>query len=245
MYKFNISIDDVSPHPRSSLGVLDRCNELLEFFPGMKFSLFIPTAYWRVSRPGTITERPLFLSEYPEFCDSIKSLPKENFELGYHGHFHGKPWERSDNNEFYDIDYTHAKAVITAMLSEVDKAGLTGAFKPMIRPPNWRMSPAAFDACNDMGIDLFALTDIPDRVESHEGKNLVYRSVYSNYSPPNRSLKISEKCGVVFHACEWLKNYLDPEKAVEIKTFVEYYKNDIQFCFLESFYDAGEEDGQK
>ena len=28
-YKVNISIDDVSPHPLSSVGVLNRCHELI------------------------------------------------------------------------------------------------------------------------------------------------------------------------------------------------------------------------
>ena len=32
-YGVNISIDDVSPHPKSSTKVLDRCFELIEQFP--------------------------------------------------------------------------------------------------------------------------------------------------------------------------------------------------------------------
>ena len=31
-YKVNVSIDDVSPHPKSSIKVLDRCYELIEEF---------------------------------------------------------------------------------------------------------------------------------------------------------------------------------------------------------------------
>jgi hypothetical protein len=42
MYKVNISIDDISPHPQSSTKVLDRCFELINVFPEIKFSLFIP-----------------------------------------------------------------------------------------------------------------------------------------------------------------------------------------------------------
>ena len=105
----------------------------------------------------------------------------------------------------------------------------------MLRPPNWRMSPESFDAADEQGIKLFALTDIEDRLETHKGKNEIYRSVYSNFSPPNRELKLSEKCGVVFHACEWLKNYLDVEKTKEIIEFLRKHEDSVEFCFLEDF----------
>ena len=45
MYKVNISIDDVSPHPLSSVKVLERCYEIIKVFPDVKFSLFVPIAY--------------------------------------------------------------------------------------------------------------------------------------------------------------------------------------------------------
>ena len=70
-YKVNISIDDISPHPRSSTEVLNRCAELIEVFPDIKFSLFIPMAYWRTSRPGTPPEKPLIVSAYPDFCEIL------------------------------------------------------------------------------------------------------------------------------------------------------------------------------
>ena len=234
-YKFNISIDDVSPHPLASIKVLDRCHELVEEFPKIKFSLFVPLAYWRTGRAITVTKKPLFVSEFPDFCQVMKDLSPENFELGYHGFYHGKPKERNDNNELDGLDYNQSSRVIKSMLYEAERSGLKDIFKPMLRPPNWKMCPEAFDAANDLGIKLFALTDIESRIETHGGRNEKYNSVYSNFSPPNRALKLNEKCGVVFHACEWLKNYLDKKNTQEIIEFIKKNEEDIEFCFLEDF----------
>ena len=69
MNNINISIDDVSPHPHSSIKVLDRCFELINIYPDIKFTLFIPLAYWRTVRPDISTKKPLILSEFPDFCN--------------------------------------------------------------------------------------------------------------------------------------------------------------------------------
>ena len=57
----NISIDDVSPHPRSSIKVLDRCHELISDYPDIKFTLFVPISYWRTMRPDISTD---IITEY-------------------------------------------------------------------------------------------------------------------------------------------------------------------------------------
>ena len=45
--RVNISIDDVCPHPASSIEVVDRCFEILKEIPEAKFTLFVPMAYYR------------------------------------------------------------------------------------------------------------------------------------------------------------------------------------------------------
>jgi hypothetical protein len=244
-FKLNVSIDDITPHPLSSTKVLDRCFELMEIFPTIKFSLFIPMAYWRVNRPGTITDKPLLVSEYPDFCETLASLPEENFELGYHGLFHGKPLEGNDNDELYNITYEQSIGIIGRMLEEAEKAGLKDLFKPMLRPPCWKMSPQAFDAANELGIELFALTNIQNRLETYEGRNVKYSSVYSNCAPPNRKLEVTDRCGVVYHACEWLKNYLDTERKDELIEFINRDRQSVEFCFLDGLQQSEEQDGQK
>ena len=97
-YKVNISIDDVSPHPQAGIGVLDRCCELIDVFPDIKFTLFIPLCYTR------LYQRSYPISEFKEFCDIIREIPKRNFEIGYHGYLHGIP-HYSNNDEFKNLSY--------------------------------------------------------------------------------------------------------------------------------------------
>jgi hypothetical protein len=234
-YKVNISIDDVSPHPRASINVLERCYELIEVFPDIKFSLFVPIAYWRTQKPITITKSPLILDQHPGFCEYIKHLPKENFEIGYHGYYHGIPG-KNDNNEFLHMDYVQAKERIRAMYEVVERAGLKDTFKPMFRPPAWRMCPDAFDACRDMGIDLLAISDIDYALETYQGKDKEYENVtYSNVFPPFRELEMHEKTGIVYHACEWDRNYLSKEHTTSLIDFLKPLEDEIEFCFMDKF----------
>lgn len=102
MRRMNISIDDISPHSLSGVGVLDRCFEILAVHPDVKFTLFVPTAYWRTvyipGRVDTRTDAPLYIYEHPAFCDVLQQLPKANFEVGFHGRYHGIPGY-SNNDE--------------------------------------------------------------------------------------------------------------------------------------------------
>ena len=73
-HKINISIDDVSPHSESSVKVLEQCHDLIKEFPEIKFTLFVPIAYWRTMGP-TATKTPLRIDEHPEFCEVLKLYP--------------------------------------------------------------------------------------------------------------------------------------------------------------------------
>ena len=79
MYLVNVSIDDVSPHPQSSTKVLERCRELINVYPDIKFTLFIPAAYWRTK--SQTTEKPLYLNEFPDFCKEINGLDQNEEKL--------------------------------------------------------------------------------------------------------------------------------------------------------------------
>ena len=231
--KINISIDDVSPHPYSSVSILEKCDNLIEIFPEIKFSLFIPVAYWRTMKSGTTTRQPLNLSKHLEFCEELKDLDPENYEVGYHGFYHGIPG-KSDNDEFQRLTYDEANIVIDLMLEEVKKAGLSDVFKKMFRPPAWRMSPDSFKALSARGFELFALTDLDYALKTYEGSEKTYPSTFSNQFPPFKELKREEKCGIVYHACEWDKNYLSSEKISSLVDFIN-SNSDSEFCFLQSF----------
>ena len=238
-YKINISIDDVSPHPQASTKVLDRCYELIKVFPKIKFTLFIPMCYTRLN------EKSYPISEYPEFCKIIKNLSPNNFEIGYHGYLHGIK-NRSNNDEFQYLNYNQAVEKFRDIQNEKDKAGLTNNFKPIFRPPAWRMSPDSIRAASDCGIDIFALSpyDTSEKKsglynpgnspqDSYRGEHKNYNVVCYNVNPPFDELKLFEKTEMVYHACEWDKNYLNQKLTEDLKEFLLKNQDKIKFCFMD------------
>jgi predicted deacetylase len=229
-HQVNISIDDISPHPKSSTKVLDRCFELIKVFPQIKFSLFVPTAYWRTVTHTT--ERPLRLSEHQDFCDKIKSLDKNNFELGFHGHLHGIP-NKSDNDEFQYLNYNEACDVFQKSLQYVNDLGLSEHYSPIFRPPAWRMTGEAIKAMKDKGIEVFALSRDDYATKTYQGANKDVKCVYQTCCPPDKPLELFRKTEIVYHACEWLDNYLDVKKTQELTAFLENNLHELEFCFME------------
>ena len=232
--KINISIDDVSPHPLSSVKVLDRCHELIDEFPQIKFTLFIPIAYWRTVKPQISTSQPLPIHLFDDFCESLKRLPSENFEIGYHGLFHGIPG-KTDNDEFMELSFSEALDKFNIMFDVVERAGLKDIFKPIFRPPAWRMSPGTFDACDEVGIKTLGLYDGQEEyLEVYAGKDKEFgKVIYANVMPPIHPLRIFDKTEVVYHACEWDKNYLSEEKTNQLKHFLNANIDKIKFHFME------------
>ena len=149
-YKVNISIDDISPHPRSSIGVINRCFELLEWNGSIKFTLFVPMAFTRLN------EESYDISDYPYFCDYLRKLPQSNFELGWHGYYHGIIG-KSNNDEFRYLGYDDAMELLKKMFNKAQHNNLS--FSPIFRPSAFRMSPSVFRACLDSGIKILAISD--------------------------------------------------------------------------------------
>ena len=228
----NISIDDVSPHPASSISVLDRCHELIKIFPDIKFSLFIPISYWRTIKPGIATAHPLQINLFPDFCKALLELHDENFEVCYHGLYHGIPG-KSDNDEFQYLDYQQASQRFDAMFHIVELAGLKNKFKMIFRPPAWKMSGESIQAARDAGIKVLALSPkayakkIYNNIENDRND-----TVYYNCNPPFDDLFLHKKTEIVYHACTWDKNYLSIDMSKELKIFLNDNKNNLEFCFL-------------
>lgn len=227
MVKVNISIDDVSPHKRSSTKVFKQCFKLIDSYPDIRFTLFVPAAYWR-TKGVTATKTPLALSDDKKFCKELRDLPERNFELGFHGVYHGIPGI-SNNDEFKGISYNNAIQRFELMKYEVAKCGLV--FRPIFRPPAWRMCPAAIQAAKDSGIKVLALARLDYAMDSYQGRQEKTKVVYATAFPPIKPLKLEEKTEIVYHACEWDRNYLDSAKVKELKKV--FGKRDIQFCFME------------
>jgi len=237
MFNVNISIDDVTPHPLSSTKVLDRCHELIEEFEDIKFTLFIPTSYWRTmppqeGRPDTRTADPFQIDLHPEFCKELKSLPKKNFELGFHGHFHGIP-RKSNNDEFQHMNHPQALDRFKLMFDTAEKAGIKDSMQPIFRPPAWRMSADAIRAAKELGIEILALSAKPNYKQTYGGADESFENVvYYNVNPPFDPLTLCSKTEIVYHACEWDKNYLDKDKTEDLKNFLKKNEEKVDFCFM-------------
>ena len=230
----NISIDDISPHPKSSIKVLDSCFELINVFPDIKFSLFIPISYWRTVKPAIATQNPLQINFFSDFCKVIRSLPDKNFELCYHGFHHGIPG-KSDNDEFKNLNYDQAIATFNAMFEVVKLSNLETKFKMIFRPPAWRMSPEAIRAARDVGIEVLALSskDYAKKTYCNEDNNK-NDVVYYNCNPPFDNLKLFKNTEIVYHACEWDNNYFSKEMMNELKAFLKDKKGKYEFSFIKS-----------
>ncbi len=228
----NISIDDITPHPKSSTKVLERCYELIKEFPDIKFTLFIPTAYWRTTRREIATEAPLYLNLFPDFCKEIANLPSRNFEIGYHGLFHGIPG-KSDNDEFQYLNYLEAIEKIELMEEVATKAHLDKVFKKIFRPPAWRISPFAIKALRDKGYKILALSPKEYALATYQKEQEKANDVvYYNCNPPFDPLVFYDRTEIVYHACEWDKNYFSKALAKDLATFLK-SEDDINFSFIE------------
>ncbi len=231
--KVNISIDDVTPHPRSGVGVLQQCERLRAEFPDIKFTLFVPTAYYRTmpAPPESMCAQPLLLSEHPEFCKILRELPPENYELAYHGHYHGIPG-RSNNDEFQYFDSSEAFSRMSSMMMEAKTANLK--FKRVFRPPAWRMSTGSFIAADMQGLSL-ALSRQEYAQKTYCGMQILpswqRRIVYCDANPPFIPLQVHDYLEVVYHACEWDKNYLGQALTDELASFLR--ANPCEFSFIE------------
>lgn len=224
----NISIDDVSPHPMSSIDVLRQCDRILRSIPDAKFTLFVPAAYWRTIG-HTATQKQLTLSDYPSFCSSLKNLDPNTYEICYHGYNHGIP-NVSNNDELQSLSYENALVIIEKMINGIKHAGLFDEFKPILRPPAWRLSPGSFKAAYELGIKVFALSPDSYAKASYSDEDENYDVVYYNCAPPFKPLKAFANIEVVTHACVWDRNYLSNELADDLIKFI--LENDLQPAFI-------------
>lgn len=244
-YLINISIDDVSPFSISSTKVLNNCYDLIKIYPNIKFSLFIPMAYWRTIIRGTdkyctITDKPMYLSEYPEFTKKLKELPKENFELCYHGFYHGIPYI-DNNNEFKFLNYDEAICKFNKMFQEAKKSEIFNKIKPIFRPPGWGMSSESIIAAKDSGIKVLALSPDPAHRDSYLKKDEEFSKVsYFSSSPPWYPLnRLTTRTSIVYHACEWSPNYLSKSEVNKIINIIKNSNNIKKFVFTEEISDFG------
>lgn len=206
--KINISIDDVSPHPLSSIVVLNQCFKLIKSFSSIKFTLFVPMAYCLHE------ESPCFVSNHSDFCKQLKELSPNSFEFGWHGYHHDQ-WNKTYNvkdREFRTVSYEDTNSIFKKMFLEAEKAGILNLFKPIFRPPAFKISCDALRFCKDRKISV--------------------ASTYDS-APPIKPLCLLDKTEILYHACIWNKNYLDETKTKDLECFLKKHIGDIEFSFID------------
>jgi hypothetical protein len=240
MSQLNISIDDVSPHPLSGIDVVDRCFDVLDVLPDVKFTLFVPTAYWRtVNIPGrvdTTTTSPLTLSEHMTFCDRLRSLPKSNFEVCYHGRYHGVPGV-SNNDEMRHLSHDAFAELWYAMKDDVAAAGLSDVFVDVVRPPAMYMSPAAIECAQHVGVKCLALSPRKLHMACYAGADVTTNChvVYANAWIPDDDLTNVAASGddvvALYHACTWDRGYFNDDRVGDLITLI--HAHDFEFRFID------------
>lgn len=225
--KINISIDDICPHPKSSEIILEKCFGLIDIFKDIKFTLFIPMAYTRLN------EKSYHLSEYPEFCQVLKNLDSNYFELAWHGFLHGIPG-KSNNDEFRYLDFRGAMEVFKSMFEVAENNGLKSIFKPIFRPPAFWMSGGSLMASKKMGIKILALSPYMAYDHGNVALDQFAKIIYFDSLPPIYPLIKKDKVEIVYHASQWNKNILDKKQIEDLTSYIS-SSNKNEFVFMEDF----------
>lgn len=230
--RLNISVDDVSPHPNAGIDkLLPRFNRIIDKYPNVKFSLFVPTGYTRTRSNICPT---LALRDHERFCRTLSSLWPLHFELCYHGHYHSIPGTTSNNDEFQHLSYDDAQDRIIQSCTEIrtanEKLQTHLDFSPVFRPPAWRINAEALRGLHDSGIRVFALAKEAYTIPIY-GDLSKYNVVWRTCDPPARPLILEPRTCIVYHACEWDKNYLSDELTDQLIEFLK--DKQVKHCFME------------
>ena len=89
------------------------------------------------------------------------------------------------------------------------------------------------------GIEVLALSEKDYAKKTYMGEDEKNNDiVYYNCNPPFDPLVLTEKTEIVYHACEWDKNYLDDKQTNNLKIFLNSNKENIEFSFLHGLLDG-------
>ena len=92
------------------------------------------------------------------------------------------------------------------------------------------MSPGAFDAALSHGINTFALSPDDYAMQTYAGTEKRVNAVFYNCCPPFKDLQVFPITEIVYHACEWDRNYLDQAKTQALIEFLS--KNQFSYEFM-------------
>jgi len=96
------------------------------------------------------------------------------------------------------------------------------------------MSHEAYTAAKANNKRILALSPKIDYGEKYD------KVVYYNCNPPWDPLGLYEKTGIVYHACEWDRNYLNETQSKNLGSLLKENVGDIEFCFMKEMLDSEE-----
>jgi len=215
MRKFNLSLDDFSPHPRAGLNFesIVWCNKLIEKYPDIKINLFVPAAYCRLG------EKPYKLSEHPEWVEKVQSSVgySNNYYLCYHGYyhrrfagdfnFHGKH-PKSNNDEWQYLTRDEANTLIDLM--EEEFSGRLSRCK-CFRPPGWKISKGALQALVNR---WYTIAGNKECLEKYKGEVVGLEKRWA----ASYNWDLTGPCNVFGdvvaygHTSDWTNNYMNEER---------------------------------
>jgi hypothetical protein len=79
----------------------------------------------------------------------------------------------------------------------------------------------------------------PDGSLDYKGEDKKFgKVVYFTSCPPFSPLELVEKTEIVYHACEWDKNYFSKEMSSELGSFLRTNSGNYSFSFIEGLSDG-------
>lgn len=210
MAKFNLSLDDFSPHPRAGLNFecIEWCNKLIDRFCFVKINLFTPTSYCRLG------EEPCHLNLHEEWLEKVRGLPEEHYRINLHGIYHRRsavdykahsPKPASNNDEWQFVNEAQASVMAEHMMSAFDRTGIK--YHKTFRPPGWKISRGAVKGLQSWGVSCFA------------GSDEYYHRVKDVLLPETRWISynwdLTGPCNIegdivaYGHTSDWTNNYMD------------------------------------
>jgi len=227
MKKFNLSLDDMSPHKKAGLNFesIKWCDRLIEDYPDIKINLFVPAAYARLG------DSPAFLSNFPDWVERVESFP-DNYSIGLHGMFHRRKTSDhgfhnkrapSNNDEFQFLDEHQTQTILDEIIKEFNKAGLY--FDKVFRPPGWKISISAAKILTKNGFVIAGDDKYYGLLKKH-----VPQMEWVSYNwDLTGSCEPKGDIAAYGHTSEWTNNYFNKERYELIARALDKERFDFRF----------------
>ena len=227
MRKFNLSLDDMSPHPNAGLGFesIKWCDKLIIKYPDIKIDLFVPARYARLG------QKSYNLVDHPDWVAQLNSLPT-NYRINLHGFYHRRSkkdfaWHdapKSNNNEWERLTFRQAECIMSKTERDFRRAGVV--YERVFRPPGWHIGRAAVQFLTDQG---FVIAGNDRYYKMHASvKNIKWVSCSWDLIEP--APNAGKDIYAFGHTSDWTNNYMNEERFNKINKLLE--SEGFKFVFI-------------